>query len=60
MRNVLESLRVAARTSVRAILGLQGVAGVACLAVGSVLLWGPGVALLIVGVFLLLGAWGNR
>jgi len=52
------------RTKLRQILaassGLQGLAGVGCVAAGALLLWGPGVALLVVGGFLLLGAWGSR
>lgn len=52
------------RTALRRILATtasaQGVAGVACVAGGAFLLWGVGVALLVVGVFLLVGAWGSR
>lgn len=40
--------------------GAQGLAGVACVGVGAFLVAGLGVALLVVGGFLLLGAWGTR
>lgn len=39
---------------------LQGVAGVACVAVGAGLLGGLAWALLALGAFLLLAAWGAR
>lgn len=42
------------------LLALQGVAGVLCLAAGSAIVLGPGYALIVVGVFLLVGAWMSR
>lgn len=44
----------------RKLLALQGVAGVACVATGSALLFGAGWALVVVGAFLLVGAWVTR
>lgn len=44
----------------RAAAGAQGVAGVACVGAGAYLVAGLGVALLVVGGFFLLGAWGTR
>jgi predicted phage tail protein len=47
-------------SALRAHLGtFQGVAGAACIAGGTFLLWGYGWALLTVGAFLLLGALGS-
>lgn len=39
---------------------LQGVAGVASVAAGVLLIAGPGYALVVAGGFLLLGAWSSR
>lgn len=49
-----------ARRGVRRLAGLQGVAGVVCLAGGAYQLAGQGVALVVLGGFLLLGAWAAR
>lgn len=38
---------------------IQGVSGAALVASGSLVLWGYGWALLALGAFLLLGAWGS-
>lgn len=48
------------RSAIVTVSGLQGVAGVGCVASGAFLLWGVGVALVLVGAFLLVGAWGSR
>lgn len=44
----------------RKLLALQGVAGVVCMAGGSAIVLSPGWALLVVGAFLLVGAWVTR
>lgn len=44
----------------RRLLALQGVAGVACVAAGSALNFGAGWSLIVVGAFLLVGAWVTR
>lgn len=38
---------------------IQGVGGAVCVSAGSFLVWGLGVALLVLGGLLLLGAWGS-
>lgn len=52
-------MRAAVRSALSVLHGLQGAAGVVCLAAGAYLLAGLGVALVVFGVFLLLGAWGT-
>lgn len=44
----------------RALSGAQGVVGVGCVTGGTYLEVGLGVALLVLGAFLLLGAWVTR
>lgn len=49
------------KSSVKRHLGtIQGVAGAASVAVGSFVLWGSGPALIALGAFFLLGAWGSK
>jgi predicted phage tail protein len=48
------------RAVTRAIVQAQGVAGVVSIAAGAYLLAGLGVALLLAGVALLVGAWSSR
>jgi hypothetical protein len=52
-------MRATLRTAVRATQRAQGVVGVLALVAAAFLLWGIGWALLVLGVFLLLGAWGS-
>lgn len=42
------------------LLALQGVAGVTLVAAGVALMFGAGPALVVVGLFLLVGAWVTR
>lgn len=61
MRKALGAVQVTAVRVARGAASWQGIAGVGCIAGSLYLLteqWGW--ALLAVGVFLLLGAWGNR
>lgn len=53
-------MRAKLSTIITAVTGAEGAAGVACLGGGAFLLWGTGVTLLVVGSFLLIGAWGRR
>lgn len=39
---------------------IQGVASAVCVAAGAFILWGVGWALIAVGAFLLVGAWGSQ
>lgn len=52
-------MRVTFRTMVATLQRVQGVVGVLALVLAAFLLWGPGWALLVLGFFLLLGAWGS-
>lgn len=54
---VRAALRGVRRAVGRTLAGLQGVAGVGALAAGVLLQFGRGWALIVAGVFLLLGAW---
>lgn len=53
-------MRKTLRTAASAAVGSQGFAGVACLAVGAYLIAGLGVGLVVLGAFLLAGAWATR
>lgn len=53
-------MRKLTRRAAGGVSAAQGLAGVACLATGAYLLAGLGVALVVLGLFLLLGAWGSR
>ena len=48
------------RALTRALAGAQGVAGVGCLTGGAYVLAGVGWALVVLGAFLVIGAWGQR
>lgn len=49
------------KPSVRRHIGtIQGVLGAVCTAAGAYLVWGLGIALLTLGGFLLIGAWGSE
>lgn len=56
----LKSSAARVKTAARRQAGtIQGVAGATCVAGGALIQWGPGWALLALGGFLLLGAWGS-
>lgn len=59
MRALRSSAALVKTTVTRNAGTIQGVLAAACVAAGSFVLWGVGVALLALGGFLLIGAWGS-
>lgn len=56
----MRKITLAAHKASRSLSAAQGLAGVACLAAGAYIVAGLGIALLVLGGFLLVGAWGSR